>query len=78
MSEYIGNKLFEVQIRIISGAALTKINKSVGFRLVTKCDQKSAVNLGKMIPLAGGLVGGMNDLFSTHVVGKTAKQLFVE
>ena len=73
----IGKKLLEVQIRNISGAVLTKINRRVGFRLVTKFGEKGAVNLGKMIPLVGGLVGGTADLLSTHVVGKTAKQLFV-
>jgi uncharacterized protein (DUF697 family) len=55
--------------------ALLEINKAVGFRLVTKFGQKGAVNLVKLVPIAGGLVGGAINFAGTRVVGKTAKRI---
>ncbi|RUS44954.1 EcsC family protein [Cohnella sp. AR92] len=73
----IGNKLAKAAINMISGAVITKINQKVGFRLLTKFGSKGAINLGKMIPLAGGLIGGTADGVSTVVIGKVAKKLFI-
>lgn len=53
------------------------INKAAGFRLVTKFGQKGIVNLGKAVPLLGGVVGGTMDGVSTNIIGKTAKKIFV-
>ena len=64
-------------IKAIPGKVLIEINKKVGFRLFTKFGQKGAVNLGKMVPLAGGAVGAAVDGSSTYAVGKAAKRLFV-
>ena len=73
----IGSKFTESAIKNISGKTLTAINQKVGFRLITKFGEKGAVNLGKMIPLIGGLIGGTMDGYSTNVVGDTAKGVFV-
>jgi uncharacterized protein (DUF697 family) len=35
------------------------------------------VNLVKVVPLVGGLVGGALDATATKVIGQTAKQVFV-
>jgi hypothetical protein len=37
---------------------ITKINQKVGFRLLTKFGSKGVINLGKMVPLTGGIIGG--------------------
>ena len=42
-------------IKEISGETIKSINKAVGFRLVTKLGEKGVVNLGKAVPLVGGL-----------------------
>jgi hypothetical protein len=73
----LGRKLTEHAIRRISGDAITKINQRVGFRLMTKFGEKGLVNLGKMIPIAGGLVGGGFDAASTRVVGGVARRVFI-
>lgn len=52
------------------------INKAVGFRLITKFGEKGIVNLGKAVPLLGGVVGGTMDGVSTNIIGKTAKKIF--
>lgn len=72
----IGNKLTENMIKKIPGAVLTKINQKVGFRLVTKFGQKGVINLGKMIPVAGGIIGGGFDIGSTKVIADVAKKTF--
>lgn len=73
----ISKKMAVSGIKAIPGKALIDINKKVGFRLFTKFGQKGAVNLGKMVPLAGGAVGAAVDGSSTYTVGRAAKRLFV-
>jgi uncharacterized tellurite resistance protein B-like protein len=63
--------------RYVTGAALTKINRAVGFRLVTKFGTKGVVNLGKAIPLVGGVIGGSIDALSTNKIGNVARDCFV-
>lgn len=55
---------------------IKSINKAVGFRLVTKAGQKGIINLGKMIPLIGGVVGGGFDYVTTDTIGYRAKKIF--
>lgn len=59
-------------IKQVPGHALREINKQVGFRLVTKAGEKGVVNLTKVVPLLGGLVGGGIDAYATRKVGKMA------
>lgn len=63
-------------INRVPGKVLIEINKKVGMRLITKAGQKGAVNLMKMVPLAGGIVGGAFDAGACRIVGKQAKRLF--
>jgi hypothetical protein len=60
----------------IPGKVLIEINKKVGFRLVTKAGEKGVVNLMKLVPLVGGVVGAGFDSAFVNQCGKTAKQLF--
>lgn len=60
----------------ITGEALKKINQRVGFRLVTKFGEKGVINLGKMVPVVGGVIGGSLDALSTNTIGKVAKKIF--
>lgn len=71
-----GGNLTRVAIQKIPGTVFIEINKKVGFRLVTKAGQKGAVNALKVVPLAGGLVGGAFDAAMCRLVGKQAKKLF--
>lgn len=72
----IANKMATGAIKKIPGKVLTKINQAVGFRLVTKFGTKGAVNLGKMIPVAGALIGGIIDTASTQIIAKNALKTF--
>ena len=73
----LGTKLTEQAIKKVAGKTLKNINKKMGFRLVTKFGEKGIINLGKMVPIAGGVVGGTFDAASTYVIGKIARTTFI-
>lgn len=72
----VGNSMTRVAVQKVPGKVLIEINKKVGFRLLTKAGEKGAVNLMKVVPVAGGLVGGTFDATACQVVGKCAKKIF--
>jgi uncharacterized protein (DUF697 family) len=63
--------------RSVSGEVIKTINRAVGFRLLTKFGQKGSINLVKLVPLAGGIVGGTLDSISTNIIGNIARQTFI-
>lgn len=72
----IGEKAAVNTLKKIPGAILVKINQQVGFRLVTKFGQKGLINLGKMIPILGGVIGGGFDTVTTIGIGNITKVVF--
>jgi hypothetical protein len=73
----IGARLTEKMIEKMSIEAFMNINRAVGFRLVTKFGEKGIVNLGKTIPVVGGIVGGTFDGIGAATVGKAARHVFL-
>ena len=73
----LGTKLTQSAIQKISFETIKRINQAVGFRLITKFGQKGVVNLGKAVPLIGGIIGGGVDITSTKVIGKISKEVFL-
>lgn len=74
----IGKKLAVSGIKKIPFEVIKKINQAVGFRLLTKFGEKGIINLGKMVPLAGGVIGGTVDAVSTNTIGNVARRIFIE
>ena len=74
----ISEKMAVNALKKVPGAILIKINQQVGFRLVTKFGQKGLVNVIKMMPLIGGVVGGVFDTGMTLTIGNIAKKVFSE
>lgn len=72
-----GERLAMVALRRIPGRVLIQINKKVGFRLLTKFGEKGIINLGKAIPLVGGVLGGSIDGYFTKQVGAVAMDVFI-
>ncbi|WP_415608118.1 EcsC family protein [Liquorilactobacillus hordei] len=72
------NKLATGMISRIPGKALISINQRVGFRLATKFGSKGLINLGKMVPVLGAVVGGAFDTTSTLAIASLAKKTFLE
>ncbi|KAB8145768.1 EcsC family protein [Chloroflexia bacterium SDU3-3] len=71
-------KIAQRAIQQIPFAAIKKINQAVGFRLITKFGTTGVVNLGKALPLVGGVVGGTFDAVSTRAIGNYAHKMFIE
>ena len=74
----LGAKLTVHAIKKLPGKTLTRINQAVGFRLITKFGEKGIINLGKMVPVTGGVMGGAFDATSTRSIGKIARTIFIE
>lgn len=73
-----GNKLAISMVKKIPGEVLTKINQKVGFRFITKFGTKGVVNLGKALPLVGGIIGGGFDFTETKVIADRAYKMFID
>ena len=74
----VGKKLTLSTIKNLSGTIITKINQAVGFRLLTKFGSKGIINLGKLVPVVGGIIGGTFDGVTTNIIGNTARKYFLE
>lgn len=73
----VGKKFAQSAIKNISGKTLSAINQKVGFRLLTKAGEKGVINLGKTVPLLGGIVGAAFDSVTTNVIGNIARDTFI-
>lgn len=57
---------------------LTRIHQAVGFRFITKFGEKGIINLGQMVPVIGGVIGGGVDLVTTKTIANNAYRLFIK
>ena len=73
----MGRRLATSLVERASAEALARLQGQLGSRLVAKTTQKGAVKLGRLVPLAGGLVGGSIDALATRAVGRAAKRIFL-
>ena len=73
-----GEKFGKALVNKIPGKALVAINKKVGFRLFTKWGEKGLINIGKLIPVLGGVIGGGLDFVETKIIAKRAYKMFIE
>lgn len=71
-----GVKFANGLIKKIPGKVLMKINQKVGFRFITKFGTKGIVNLGKLLPGVGAVVGGGLDLVETKIIAGRAYKWF--
>lgn len=73
----VANKATTNLLKKLPGKILTKINQMVGFRLLTKFGTKGVINLVKLVPVAGGVVGAGVDFASTKAISKKAYDMFI-
>ena len=73
-----GQKLANSMIRKIPGEVLKNINQKIGFRLITKFGEKGILNLGKVVPVVGGVINGGLDWAETKAIGNRSYKLFFE
>jgi hypothetical protein len=72
----IGQKALLAGIKKVPGHLLVRINRAVGFRLVTKFGQKGVINLHKAVPFVGGPVGAAFDGTACRTIAGYAKDAF--
>lgn len=73
-----GVKFANNLIKKIPGSVLAKVNQKIGFRFITKFGEKGIINIGKMVPGVGAIVGGAFDLVETKIIANRAYKWFVE
>ena len=73
----ISQKMAVLALRRWPKRTFIEINKKVGFRLLTQFGEKGAINVGRVIPLLGGLVGGGVDAAWTKAMGDRARDIFI-
>lgn len=71
-----GEKFTLAAIKKIPVEAIHKINRIAMQRLVTKSGTTGIINLGKMVPLVGGVIGGGFDYVGTKAIATKAKKVF--
>lgn len=65
-------------VRKIPGTVIAKINQKVGFRFLTKFGTKGVINIGKTIPVVGGMIGGGFDFVETKIIADRAYKMFIK
>lgn len=70
----VGEKFIQ---KHVTGKALTRINQKVGFRFITKAGTTGVVNLTRIVPVLGGVVGGSVDYLSTRAIARQAFKEFI-
>ena len=73
----ISQKMAVLALRRLPKRTFIEINKKVGFRLLSKFGEKGAINVGRAVPLLGGLVGGGVDAAWTKAMGDRARDIFI-
>lgn len=72
-----GEKFAVSMIKKIPGEIISKINQKVGFRFLTKFGETGVINLGKLVPGVGAIIGGGLNMAETKVIGDRAYKFFV-
>lgn len=72
-----GTNFTTAMVKKIPGTVLTKINQKVGFRFLTKFGEKGIINIAKLVPVVGGVIGGGFDLVETKVIANRAYKMFI-
>lgn len=72
----VGQKITIKAIEKIPTEIIYKVNRIAMQRLITKFGTAGVINLGKMVPLVGGTIGGAFDYIGTKVIATKAKNTF--
>jgi hypothetical protein len=70
-------KTGESLVSKIPGKIFIEINKKVGYKLLTKFGSKGIINIIKIVPVAGGVLGGGLDGLATKYIGKLSIKNFI-
>ena len=73
----IGTRITKSIVAKLPGKITASINRRVGYRLFTKLGSRSAVSVGKAVPIVGGIVSGSLDFVETRLIAERAYNMFI-
>lgn len=69
-------QMTRMALRAMPDSMMAMVNKAIGFKLVVGAGGKGLVKLGRAIPLAGGVIGGVVDVALLRSIAKHARKEF--
>lgn len=72
-----GEKLAIGAIKKIPAEVINKINRITMQRFITRFGETGIINLGKMVPVVGGIIGGGFDFVGTHAIANKTISTFL-
>ena len=73
----VGTRLTKSVAAKLPAKLTTLINQKVGYRLFTKFGGRSALSIGKAVPIMGGIISGGIDRMETQVIAERAYNMFI-
>ena len=73
----IGTRITKSVAAKLPGKLTAVINQKVGYRLFTKFGNRSALSVGKAVPILGGVISGGIDMMETQLIAERAYNMFV-
>lgn len=74
---FVGKRLTRQMVVGISEKSINCINSKIGCAIISKVGTRGAVNLSRIIPIAGGVVSGTIDVITTEIIARMAKKTFL-
>ena len=71
-----GGKLSGLAFNRLPAPAMMVLNKAIGFRLLGRIGGSTFARLGRAVPIVGGLLGAVIDVYMLGRIGKQAAQEF--
>ena len=73
-----GGRIRALALQRLPRPALMVVNKAIGFRLLSQLGTRGLARLGRVVPVAGGVVGAALDAWLLTKIAKAAREEFVE
>lgn len=74
----VGMSMAQRGINTLSGEMLKSVNQAVGARIIARMGRHSGLHFLKLVPLTGGVIGGVFDGVSTNIIGNIAREAFID
>ena len=73
----IGTRITKTVAAKLPAKLTASINQKVGYRLFTKFGNRSALSVGKAVPILGGVISGGVDMMETQLMAERAFNMFI-
>lgn len=73
----IGTRITKSVAAKLPAKLTASINQKVGYRLFTKFGNRSALSVGKAVPILGGIISGGIDMMETQLIAERAYNMFI-